>query len=83
MHQPGYCSMQSRAPRDARAAQQVLQQHREGEVCEWVAVRERGAYHFVRVKVPRDDSMTTVEQLQHRNSRMKEVVLRAVLNAQL
>jgi hypothetical protein len=46
--------------------QQQQQQHHEGEVCEWVAVRERGAYRFVRVKIPRDDSMTTVEQLQHR-----------------
>eukprot|EP01043_Picozoa_sp_COSAG02_P031769 COSAG02_NODE_2089_length_9868_cov_122.655236_3_plen_192_part_00 len=35
-------------------------------ICDWVAVRERGAYRFVRVKIPQDDSMTTVEQLQHR-----------------
>jgi hypothetical protein len=31
----------------------------------WVAVRERGAYRFVRVAVPTDDSMTAVEQLMH------------------
>ena len=31
----------------------------------WVAVRERGAYRFVRVAVPTDDSMTSVEQLMH------------------
>eukprot|EP01043_Picozoa_sp_COSAG02_P029096 COSAG02_NODE_1796_length_10904_cov_23.136603_5_plen_193_part_00 len=35
-------------------------------ICDWVAVRERGAYRFVRVQIPQDDSMTTVEQLQHR-----------------
>ena len=39
---------------------------RANAICDWVAVRERGAYRFVRVKIPQDNSMTSVEQLQHR-----------------
>lgn len=40
--------------------------HGKNGICDWVAVRERGAYRFVRVKKPQDNSMTTVKQLQHR-----------------
>ena len=40
--------------------------HGKHGICDWVAVRERGAYRFVRVKKPQDNSMTTVKQLQHR-----------------
>ena len=68
---PAGTSEQKRLPGERQhtstyAVQDEYLGHEKHTICDWVAVRERGAYRFVRVQIPQDDSMTTVEQLQHR-----------------